>query len=290
MVKKIISNSIFLLKVSRPGLWFATIWLYLLPTSKNFELLYTIPFWIGLIYVCFPLNLMVYGWNDSVDFETDQFNPRKDSFWFGARASKQQLKHLWKPIVVSQLICIPLLVFYSNYQILAIIACFLGINYLYNKPVNGLRSNPPFELLCQIGYLLIVPFSILINQSSNLSWAAYAYLFCFSLQSHLIGEVMDYMPDKKSLRKTTATELGIYKTKVLIILLVFIEILILIFFFDALYLTLVLVAGVIWLLIDLLILYKTKVYNLKEMKLFALGSNIIGFFTIIYVWWTACLS
>lgn len=290
MVKKIISKSTFLVKVSRPGLWFATIWLYVLPTSSDYFILQTASFWIGFFYVCFPLNLMVYGWNDIVDYETDKLNPRKDSFWFGAKASKEQLKHLWKPILITQLVYLPLLIYFSDFRILGIVFCFLIINYLYNKPVNGLRSKPPFELLCQIGYLLIVPLSIFLNHTQNLSWAAYAYLFMFSVQSHLIGEVMDYMPDKKSNRKTTATVIGIYRTKLLIILLVFFEILILTYYFEAKYLALVLMAGFVWLLIDLFVIYKAQNYNLKEMKLFAIGSNLLGAFTIIYVWWTACLN
>ena len=66
---------LFYLKVSRPGLWFATIWLYLLPTSRSLELLESPAFWFGLLYVCFPINFLVYGWNDVVDHETDALNP-----------------------------------------------------------------------------------------------------------------------------------------------------------------------------------------------------------------------
>ena len=76
----IIKKLFFWLKVSRPGLWFATIWLYLLPTSQMDGIWTSIPFWIGLVYVTFPLNFLVYGWNDMVDIETDALNPRKDSF------------------------------------------------------------------------------------------------------------------------------------------------------------------------------------------------------------------
>lgn len=270
-------------------MWFATIWLYLLPTSNNYTLLQSADFWLGLFYVCFPLNFILYGWNDIVDYETDQLNPRKDSFWFGAKASKIQLNNLWKAILIVQLICIPVLVYHSGYKILLIILCFLLVNYLYNKPVNGLRSRPPLELLCQIGYLLIVPFSIIINQTENLSFAAYTYLFLFCVQSHLIGEVMDYEPDKKSCRKTTATEIGIFKTKLIIIAVVLIEIMLLLFCFDDFYLSIVLVLGLSWLILDLFLINKTKIYTLKEMKLFAIGSNILGFGTIFYVWWSACL-
>ena len=54
-----LSQLLFYLKVSRPGLWFATIWLYMLPTSGNEAILSSNPFWVGLAYVCFPLNFLV---------------------------------------------------------------------------------------------------------------------------------------------------------------------------------------------------------------------------------------
>ena len=100
----------------------------------------------------------------------------------------------------------------------------LLINFLYNHPKYGLSSKPPLELICQIGYLLIVPFSLWLNEASPLPWQTYLYLMLFAFQSHLMGEVMDIEPDHKSGRKTTATLLGMQKTKLLIIAIVLLEV------------------------------------------------------------------
>ena len=81
------------LKVSRPGLWFQTIWLYVLPLSAGADWRDPV-LWLGLLWVCFPLSGLVYGWNDWVDWEIDQHNPRKDSWLFGARAPKETLGRL----------------------------------------------------------------------------------------------------------------------------------------------------------------------------------------------------
>jgi hypothetical protein len=94
--------ALFWLKVSRPGLWFQTLWLYTLPTARLPEILSSGTFWLGLIYVTFPLNFLVYGWNDIVDYENDRENPRKDSFLFGARGSREQLARLPLVIAVAQ--------------------------------------------------------------------------------------------------------------------------------------------------------------------------------------------
>lgn len=278
----------FWLKVSRPGLWFATIWLYLLPTSQM-DLFGSPMFWIGLLYVSFPLNFLVYGWNDLVDQETDALNPRKDNFWFGAKGSKEQLKNLPRAIIIVQLVFMVPLVILKGLPMLILFAGLTLINWLYNKKENGLRSRPPLELLCQVGYLLIAPFSILINDTNILPVMTFMYLFLFAMQSHLIGEVMDIEPDRKAGRKTSATIIGIKNTKLLIIAIVLIEVVILLFTFQEFIFGGILAFGLIWLLLDLFVIYKTKTYSLSQMKLFGLMSNVVAIISMAYVWYTGCL-
>lgn len=279
----------FYLKVSRPDLWFATIWLYLLPTSQMIEVTSRWEFWYGLFYVCFPLNLMVYGWNDAVDYETDALNPRKDSFWFGARGTKEQLKNIWKPILIVQLLFIPVLLWIGGWSMLLILLAFTLVNWLYNLPERGLRSMPPLELLCQVGYLLVVPLSIMMNETGALPWQTYVYLILFAIQSHIMGEVMDIEPDRKAGKVTTATILGHQKTKMFIISIVFVEVLFLFYFYHEFIFGGLLAAGLLWLLLDVFILFKSKSYTLGEMKLFAFASNVISIVSMAYVWYTGCL-
>lgn len=279
----------FYLKVSRPGLWFATLWLYLLPTSQMTDIALSWEFWYGVFYVCFPLNFLVYGWNDIVDYETDALNPRKDSFWFGARGTKEQLKVLWKAIVVSQLLFFPLLIWVGGWEILFFLLAFILINGLYNLPEQGLRSHPPLELLCQIGYLLVVPLSIWVNNLEQLPWQTYWYLLLFAIQSHIMGEVMDIEPDQKTGRKTTGTILGTRNTKLLIIGIVCLEVLLLFIIYQEFIFGGLLGIGLLWLLLDVFVIYKEKVYTVTEMKLFALASNFIAILSMVYVWWSGCL-
>lgn len=280
---------LFYLKVSRPGLWFATLWLYLLPTSQMSTIVSTWEFWYGLFYVCFPLNFLVYGWNDIVDYETDALNPRKDSFWFGARGTKKDLDVLWQAIAISQLLFFPVLIGIGGWEVGLFLALFIVINGLYNLPEKGLRSHPPLELLCQVGYLLVVPLSIWINNLEGLPWQTYVYLFLFAIQSHMMGEVMDIEPDKKTGRKTTGTILGIRNTKLLIITIVLLEVILLLVVYQEYIFGGILAMGLMWLLLDVFLLYKDKTYSVWEMKLFALMSNIVAIFSMAYVWWSGCL-
>lgn len=275
--------------MSRPGLWFATIWLYLLPTAQLEAVWGSWTFWYGLWYVSFPLNFLIYGWNDIVDQPTDAVNPRKDSYWFGARGSKAQLQNLWKAVLITQLLFYPVLVWLEGFRMLLLLAAVVLINALYNLPKAGLRSRPPLELLCQIGYLLVVPLSIWLNDTSGLPWQTYVYLFLFAIQSHLMGEVMDIVPDRKAGRTTTATLIGTKKTKLLIILVVAAEVSLLYGVYQEFIFGSMLAVGLLWLIIDLSLIFKTKVYTLWQMKLFAFSSNLLALISMSYVWWSGCL-
>ena len=281
-------NLLFLLKVSRPGLWFATVWMYLLPTSQM-DIWYSIPFYLGLFYVTFPLNFMVYGWNDIYDQQTDAHNPRKDSFWFGAKGSPDQLKNLFKYIIAVQFIIYPMFIIIVGPKMLLLLFGFMIINALYNWPIYGLKSSPPFELICQFGYILVVPFSMLLNETESLSIFTYIYLFLFAVQSHLMGEVMDIESDKKAGRKTTATVIGIIKTKILIISIVLSEIALLMLVFNDLPFTLMLIGALCWLLLDLLFIFKNKNYTIGQMKFFGLSSNLLAILSMSYMWYSGCL-
>ena len=70
------------LKISRPGLWFPTIWIYLVPFSLETSFWLNYNFWIGLFFVTFPLNYLVYGLNDYNDFKADEVNSRKGNSYF----------------------------------------------------------------------------------------------------------------------------------------------------------------------------------------------------------------
>ena len=280
---------LFYLKTSRPGLWFATVWLYLLPTSGMEVVWQSSAFWIGLFYVCFPLNFLVYGWNDAADWKIDQENPRKGNFLFGAKGTEEQLKRIWIPIVLSQVLFFPVFAYLVGAKILLILVGLVAINGLYNMPRWGLRSVPPWELVCQFGYLLVAPFSMWLNNTPALPWVTMFYLALFAVQSHLMGEVMDMVPDRASGRRTVATKIGIIKTKWLIIGIVLVEVGLLFFVFKDFFFGGMLAVGLVWLLIDLFLVFKTKQYTLTQMKLFGWGCNGIAILSMAYVWYSGCL-
>jgi 4-hydroxybenzoate polyprenyltransferase len=278
----------FLLRVSRPGLWFQTVWLYLLPTSQRPELLGHWRFWLGLVFVCYPLNLLVYGWNDRVDFEIDQRNPRKDSWFFGARGSREQLRAL-PPWIAGCIVPFLLLFTVIDWRIALAVLGMIGMNGLYNLPRHGLRTRPPFELANQLGYLLVLPFSVWLNAVPAPPWATVGYLALFCTHAHLIGEVMDVDCDRDSGRRTTATVLGARPTKAIVATLVALEGAFLILRFDEVAMGVFLVGGALWLLYDLLVYARERDYTRQEYRVLGWALNAAGFGSIAWLWWRGSL-
>src|SRR5216683_3819910 len=96
------SYLVFMLQVSRPGLWSTTILFYLMPLGHA-DILRSGKLWLGLFFVLFPLGFLLYGVNDIVDAETDALNPRKGTFMFGSRGAREQLAALKWQIAVAQI-------------------------------------------------------------------------------------------------------------------------------------------------------------------------------------------
>jgi 4-hydroxybenzoate polyprenyltransferase len=263
----------FLLKVSRPGLWFSTLWLYTLPTSR-LDVWHSWAFWVGLGYVTFPLNFLIYGWNDMVDYETDRANPRKDSFLFGARGTREQLAALPPYLIASQVPFVLALLYFGGWMAALFLVGLIAAAGLYNMPRHGWRGRPPLELINQVGYLLLIPLSIRLNHTAPISAAALGYLVLFCAHSHLMGEVADAIPDAQAGRRTTALVLGVKNAKLLIMLLVLAEGLVLGFRFHDWWLGGFLLAGVVWLALDLFVLYRDRAYSRREFQLLGLGMNL----------------
>ena len=91
-------------------MWFPTLWIYLVPFGNEPEFWKQSLFWIGLVFVTFPLNYLVYGLNDFNDVKADAVNERKGNFLFGAKFSKAQLQKI--PLKIA-IVIVPFIVYFS---------------------------------------------------------------------------------------------------------------------------------------------------------------------------------
>jgi 4-hydroxybenzoate polyprenyltransferase len=274
------SYLVFLLQVSRPGLWSTTALFYLMPLGHA-DFLHSVKLWLGLFFVLFPLGLVLYGVNDIVDAETDALNPRKGTFMFGARGAREQLAILKWHIAAVQLPFAALFYYFVGPRILWWYALLLLAVGLYNAPGIAWKGRPPFDVLIQASYLLVFVLSSWLNDVPQLPWQTCLFGALFAMHSHIFGEVMDIEPDRLSGRRTTATWVGRLRAKFLIAAFLCLEAMLVRIFFRDWIITGFLAFGALWFLIDATLLWKDRPYSPKEMRLFLWGWNaaaLLGMF------------
>lgn len=271
------------LKISRPGLWFPTIWIYLVPFSLTSEFWKSYIFWIGFVFVTFPLNYLVYGLNDFNDQKADAINDRKGNFLFGAKSTKRQLKYV--PLKVTMVV-LPFIVYFtivSGYKMLLLLLFMIIVNIIYNFKPFRLKERPPFEICIQVGYVFTAFFSVVLNDLNMLPWQTILYLCLFAFQAHIAGEIMDVEPDIRSGKKTTATLIGRKNTKLLMLALLLIETYILWFWFQDYVLAAFLGVFSVWLILDVFIIFKERPYTVRQMTFFGLSMNISALLSMIWI-------
>jgi len=277
------------LKISRPGLWFPTIWIYLIPFSFSDNFWENPIFWIGLLFVTFPLNYLVYGLNDYNDIEADAVNSRKGNYLFGAKASKAVLQQIPKRIMFVLLPFIIGFTYVSGYKMCLLLLFMIVINIVYNFRPFRIKERPPFEIFIQIGYIATAYFSVLLNDTAMLPWQTLLYLTLFAFQAHIAGEIMDIEPDRIAEKRTTATLIGRKNTKMLMLGLLLVECYVLSVWFQDYVLAGFLGVFSLWLVLDVFIFFKDKPYSLAQMKLFGYAMNISAIISMIWALYSSKL-
>jgi len=277
------SYAVFLLQVSRPGLWSTTALFYLMPLGHA-DFLHAGKLWVGLFFVLLPLGLVLYGVNDIVDAENDSLNPRTGTFMFGSRGAREQLAALKWHIVVVQLPFVGLFYYFIGPRILWWYALLLLAVGIYNAPGVAWKGRPPFDVLIQASYLLVFVLSSWLNNVPQLPWQTLLFGALFAMHSHIFGEVMDIEPDRLTGRRTTATVIGRVRAKFLIAAFLCIEAGLVWIYFRDWIITGFLAIGAVWFLIDATLLWKDRSYSPKEMRLFLWGWNGAALLGMFWSW------
>ena len=249
----------------------------------------SIPFWIGLFFVTFPLNYLVYGLNDYNDIESDKVNDRKGNFLFGAKASKKHLDSIPKKVTI---VLFPFMVYFTmkaGLNMLFLLIFMILINIIYNFKPFRIKERPPFEICIQIGYVFTALFSVLLNDLTMIPWQTILYLTLFAFQAHIAGEIMDIEPDIIAKKKTTATILGRKKTKFIMLILLILEVYILFSWFNDYILSAFLGIFSIWLILDVFIFFKEKPYTVNQMMFFGIGMNLCAIASMLWTLYTGKL-
>lgn len=270
--------------VSRPGFYTTQLWFYLLPLG-GYRLLEEWTFWLGAFYVMFPLGLLLYGWNDLHDFRTDRANPRKGNLLFGAKSSDSELHSL--PLRIAAVQAPLWLAFWwiIGPKFLLWIAATLAVNAAYNSERFNFKGRPWLDLANQTGYLLVFAFSSWINDVPQLPWQAFVFGALFAMHSHLLGQIMDFEPDRAAGRRTTAVVIGMVPAKLLLALLLGVESVFAHIYFQTPPVTLFLAAGCGAFLLNVAVRREASL-AMQEMKLLMVGWNVAAVASMYWVWRT----
>lgn len=249
-------------------------WFYLLPLGPRapFD---SLEFWLGLFYVGFPLGTLIYAANDLTDTQTDALNPRKDSYLFGARPTSAQIRALPLRILLVQAPFALIFSFLLGPRALVWLAAVFAASLLYNAPKYGAKDRPGFDVLAQIGYLLVFILSSWLCDLPLASWPIFAFGALFAMHSHLFGQIMDIEPDARAGRQTTAVCIGARRAKTLISILLGVEALLALSITSKPWLPPFLVGSALWFALDNLVLWRDKPYAIWQAKAFFLGWNAL---------------
>jgi len=249
----------------------------------------SLPFWLGLAYVSLPMGLLLYGWNDYVDFDVDRVNPRKGSYLFGARGSLEQLHRLPVRIVLVQAPFLGAFCYLRGWRMLVCLAGMAAAAAVYNWPRYGFKSRPPLEILNQAGYLFVFLLSSWMNRLPQLRWPALLFGALFAMHSHVFGEIMDLEPDSSTGRRTTAVVIGRVPAKLLIATFLAAEGGLLYAFFRDPLLTGFLFASAAWFVVDATLLWRSRPYTAAQMRFAMIAWNAIALGSMPWVWGKASL-
>jgi 4-hydroxybenzoate polyprenyltransferase len=266
-------------KVARPGFWPTQLWFYLLPMAGQ-NMFGSLAFWIGAFYVCFPLGLLLYGWNDLGDAETDRINPRKDSWLFGARPDATLRSQLPWIIAFIQLPFVVAFVLIAGPKMLVWFVAVLATNFTYNNA--GWKRRPILDVLNQAGYVLIFVLASWLCGIEQLSTPVIVFSAMFAMQSHLFGQLMDLDEDRIAGRRSTAIVLGGARAKALLSLFMWIEAGIAAMYFRGTIVALFMACGAMFFLVDAFV--GPPRYSVTFTKAFFIAWNVIVLVTMHFVW------
>jgi 4-hydroxybenzoate polyprenyltransferase len=273
------TRALEVIKVSRPGFWPTHIWFYLLPFAQQ-DMFGSFAFWLGAIYVCFPMGLLIFGWNDLGDAETDTINPRKDSWLFGASPDASLRRHLPWIIAAVQIPFLIAFVQIGGWKMVIWFVALIAANATYNS--LGCKKLPLLDLLNQIGYLLVFVLASWLCSVKQLNGPAMLFSAFFAMHSHLFGQIMDIDEDQVAGRRSTAVTIGVTNSKLLLVAILLAEASIAAVYFRGWIISLFMLAAAVFFIADAF--FGPKRYPLSFVKTFFIGWNLIAILTMHIIW------
>ena len=285
----ILEETAFVVQAARPGFWLTSVWFYLVPVGGR-HVLDRAEFWLGVVYVTFPLGVLLYGWNDIVDFEADRLNPRKGTYLFGARGTPERLARLPWQIALVQVPFAIVFTLLLGPKALAWFAALVAGTAMYNCQPFAFKGRPGFDVLNQAGYLLVFVLASWLNHVPQVPWFTFLFGAMFAMHSHLFGQIMDLEPDRRAGRRTLAGFLQARPAKWLLVALLGLEAVLIWTCARDPWLTAFLAMSAAWFILDAILLWRDRPYSPREMRLSFLAWNAVALVSMPWIWHSASLA
>lgn len=200
-----------LLTVARPALWINTVGVLVTGLWLTGQLYTASPaFWVLLLYLTLPYNLLIYGLNDLSDRAEDALSPRKGG-WQGARlrASEDAPLLRWTAALNAPfLLALALLLPPAALATLLLSALlFAG----YSLPPLRFKARALHDGFSNVAYALPLCLPALLL-GRPLPWVALLALAAYAVGKHAFDAVQDLNSDRAAGLRTTAVWLGVRGT------------------------------------------------------------------------------
>lgn len=165
--------------------------------------------WAELLLLSLPVSFLIYGTNDIYDIESDSRNPRKKSWIWGERLTRDDVQWVksWGMAVMA--VCMLVALSTLNLPHIVFAAGCIAIAYFYSAPPVRLKERPVLDSLAAMGYGFGV-FGLAYTLGGSLDFIDWRLMLIFLTLSgvHAITTVMDMGEDRKLGVRTFATEYG----------------------------------------------------------------------------------
>ncbi|MEN2975103.1 MAG: prenyltransferase [Candidatus Caldarchaeales archaeon] len=197
-----------IIKISRFRFWIYTAGPYVVGYTlgaTGFEDFLKIEYYIYLFYFFFPANILIYGINDYIDVETDQFNPKKDIKELRLTDSnKKKIKRLLIAVISISV----LLMTIQDPLGQIVFPIFLLLSIFYSAPPLRFKKRPFLDFASN--YLYIMPGIFGYYIVSGLLPAPTILLagLLHTSSMHIFSAIIDVEYDKRVGIKTTPVFIG----------------------------------------------------------------------------------
>jgi len=207
-----VQNFLFMLNVSRPRFWFYIFGPYivgLIAGINTADELSDISYLLFGLYFLLPANVLVYGINDTFDYETDIVNAKKTGYELLVPPERRISLLVFVALVTSPFV---IAVVFLNLPAMTAAFVFLFLSIFYSVPPIRAKTKPFLDSAFNVLYVMPGLFAYSLVTSDFVPSRVVLAAGCWTAAMHAYSAIPDIGADREADLKTIATVCGPYVT------------------------------------------------------------------------------